>query len=322
MSFEQFWDDYRTVLDDGLDEQPDGTANAPLLAHYTSLENLENILSNNQFWLSNPLYMNDLEEVRFGVVIGSNLVHSNDRLRAALLSDTRRAVFYDAFSDCFTHYDREQVLDLYVMCFSEHDAKDSDGRLSMWRGYGDNGKGAAIAFDVSGVEDTDGSPFVLAPVQYATQSQRMVWLNEKIVAVSDFIDANEVADECLNSVASALSERIVLFAIFSKHIGFEEEHEWRLAYLRDRDKDDVMSPYLSYANGSRGLQPKLKLDIKPIKGALSDGVSLDSMVDRIIVGPSVSSPLLRMATERMLKASGKENFLQRLKMSSIPYRDG
>lgn len=239
MSFEQFWDDYNTVLDDGLRERPDGAANAPLLAHDTSLENLENILSNNQFWLSNPLYMNDLEEVRFGVVNGANLVHSNDRLRAVFLSDTRRAVFYYAFSDCFTHYDREQVLDLYVMCFSEHDAKDSDGRLSMWRGYGDNGKGAAIVFDVSGVEDTDGFPFVLAP-------------------------------------------------------------------------------YLSYANGAKGLQPKLKLDIKPIKGALSDGVFLDSMVDRIIVGPSVSSPLLRMATERMLKASGKKNFLQRLKMSSIP----
>jgi hypothetical protein len=33
----------------------------PLLAHYTSMANLERILSTNQIWFSNPLYMNDWE---------------------------------------------------------------------------------------------------------------------------------------------------------------------------------------------------------------------------------------------------------------------
>ena len=40
----------------------------PLLAHYTSLSVLEKILKTDELWLSNPLFMNDLEEVRFGAL--------------------------------------------------------------------------------------------------------------------------------------------------------------------------------------------------------------------------------------------------------------
>ncbi len=36
----------------------------PLLAHYTSIQNLEKILLNNEVWFSNPLFMNDIEEHR------------------------------------------------------------------------------------------------------------------------------------------------------------------------------------------------------------------------------------------------------------------
>jgi hypothetical protein len=34
-----------------------------LVAHYTTLEVLEKILGTNEIWFSNPLFMNDLEEV-------------------------------------------------------------------------------------------------------------------------------------------------------------------------------------------------------------------------------------------------------------------
>jgi hypothetical protein len=40
----------------------------PLLAHYTSIATLESILSNEEVWFSNPLYMSDIEELRFGVL--------------------------------------------------------------------------------------------------------------------------------------------------------------------------------------------------------------------------------------------------------------
>jgi hypothetical protein len=44
-----------------------------LLAHYTSVEVAEKILRDEEVWLSNPLYMNDLEEMRAGIGLGSQL---------------------------------------------------------------------------------------------------------------------------------------------------------------------------------------------------------------------------------------------------------
>lgn len=56
----------------------------PLLAHYTSLSTLEKILETDEVWFSNPLFMNDLEEVRFGVLRGVDLV-----LQSQEISDAR-----------------------------------------------------------------------------------------------------------------------------------------------------------------------------------------------------------------------------------------
>ena len=42
--------------------------NHPLLAHYTSIDVIEKILRSEEIWFSNPLFMNDLEEMRFGML--------------------------------------------------------------------------------------------------------------------------------------------------------------------------------------------------------------------------------------------------------------
>lgn len=55
----------------------------PLLAHYTSIDALESILSKNEIWFSNPLYMNDLEELRFVILEGANAFRQDERIRSA-----------------------------------------------------------------------------------------------------------------------------------------------------------------------------------------------------------------------------------------------
>src|SRR5262245_56446231 len=44
-----------------------------LLAHYTSVQVVEQILRNDEIWLGNPLYMNDLAEMRAGILLGSQI---------------------------------------------------------------------------------------------------------------------------------------------------------------------------------------------------------------------------------------------------------
>jgi hypothetical protein len=46
----------------------------PLLAHYTSIRVMEAIFQTNKIWLSNRLFMNDLQEVRFGLREGQRLL--------------------------------------------------------------------------------------------------------------------------------------------------------------------------------------------------------------------------------------------------------
>jgi hypothetical protein len=58
------------------------TKNPPLLAHYTSIGTLEKILQINKIWFSNPLFMNDLQEMRFGLNEGREFWRLSDAPRA------------------------------------------------------------------------------------------------------------------------------------------------------------------------------------------------------------------------------------------------
>lgn len=55
----------------------------PLWAHYTSVATLEKILLANEVWLSNPLYMNDWEELRFGLNAGAEKFRTHIALKEA-----------------------------------------------------------------------------------------------------------------------------------------------------------------------------------------------------------------------------------------------
>lgn len=58
---------YFLKLWDDLDESDEFYNRKPHLAHYTSIGGLEKILLSNELWFANPLYMNDHEEVGFGI---------------------------------------------------------------------------------------------------------------------------------------------------------------------------------------------------------------------------------------------------------------
>ena len=54
-----FWSDYRP--EENFPEK------RPFLAHYTFLYTLEKMMINDELWLSNPLNMNDIDELIFGI---------------------------------------------------------------------------------------------------------------------------------------------------------------------------------------------------------------------------------------------------------------
>lgn len=292
----------------------------PLVAHYTSLEVLEKILSNEEIWFSNPLFMNDWEEVRFGIIHGTNLVKQSQAVVKALGTPERYAKFIEHLDFFIGYFEQEHLLDTYIFCLAEHDHKNTDGLLSMWRGYGGNGKGAAIVFDTSKITALDGSALIIARVHYGTAQERITWLEKNAENFASIIAANAIPDDKLYLTAHAVFDRIKLFALFTKHNGFHEEREWRVVYLVDRDPAQKLKPMLHYFNGPRGVEPKLRFKVQPLKGVTGDDLSLEKIVCQIILGPSQAAELTKRSVIRMLEVIKKPALVDRVVMSTIPFR--
>ncbi len=132
-----------------------------MLAHYTSIRVMESILSTSEIWFSNPLFMNDMQEMRSGLQEGTRFFSTKEPLlKAAGGNQTRAAILQKLYFYYHTHFDEEQAFDTYVFCLTEHDAEDNDGLLSMWRGYGQHGNGAALVFDPSKLTLIPSSPLI------------------------------------------------------------------------------------------------------------------------------------------------------------------
>lgn len=190
----------------------------------------------------------------------------------------------------------------------------------MWRGYGGNGNGAVIVFDTAKLTDLPSSSLIIAPVEYGSTQERIDWIDNKLKEFSALLVKLKLKDEHLYLGAFAIFERIKLFSIFTKHHGFSEEQEWRVAYLKNRDEESKLTPMISYAIGRHGVEPKLKLKLEPIEGHMPEGVSLNEFVHQIILGPSISTPLAKAAFERMLEKVDKPGLKSKVMASTIPFR--
>jgi len=294
----------------------------PLLAHYTSIDVLEKIMKTDEIWLSNPLFMNDLEEVRFGVQQGATLfLQSHAISEACAGSENRVQILRNAFSHYYRQFDQEHAFDTYVFRLSQHDPTNTDGLLSMWRGYGGQGNGAALVFKTDFVtQDNLASPLILTRVHYDSAEKRIQWLNNKLMQWWQILKTGSIPDDKLYIAAYLFFQTIKFFALKSKHDGFKEENEWRIIYMPERDPQGVWKEKFKqhYVIGKRGVEPKLIFKIEPLN--LSQTWKFGDILDRIILGPSLSSWLARRSIERMLETIGKPEFREKVSASQIPLR--
>jgi hypothetical protein len=303
-----------------IETENDFPSKTPLLAHYTSISVVERIVANNEIWFSNPLFMNDFEELRFGVNEGMAACFESDDLARVAQSLGIEEQLFLSMQQHQRRFNEREAFDTYVLCFSEHVAGDRDGSLSMWRGYGANGSGAAIVFDTSRLKADDGGPLVLSHVVYATGDQRRDWLKKKMLMIAQALAGESLSRENVWSLSYAIFERIKLFALFTKHVGFKEENEWRAVYMLSRDPAKRLEKFFNYFVGPRGIEPKLKFKIEPIDGITPPDFHLSQIVHRIILGPTVSDELSVASMRRMLKVNGVSELGDRLIASSTPYR--
>ncbi len=173
----------------------------------------------------------------------------------------------DFFIRYYAQFDQVHAFDTYVFCLSLHDAKNTNGLLSMWRGYGRRGNGAALVFNTDFITgENPNSPLILTRVIYDTENGRVEWLKNRMSLWCQILKAHNIPDEKLYIAASHLFETIKFYALKSKHDGFSEEQEWRMIYIPERDTNEEFKALrqFHYVVGPRGMEPKLILKICPI----------------------------------------------------------
>lgn len=313
-----FIDKYESLAWSDIDDKNSFPTKRPILAHYTTISTIESILRNKEIWLSHPLLMNDFEEMRWGITEGSKQFVTNDALRKACKTSARHQKLVARFEDLIAKFSTSDSRDIYISCFCEHKKDDEDGLLSMWRAYGANGGGAALIVDTARLTPAPDSPLVLHPITYSSTENRIKWISQKLDELSKLITHKNPTNEELAAASETFFERLKLFSIFTKHIGFEEENEWRLAYIGDRDNNKTYKPMISYAILSSGIQPKLKLKLDGVSNDIQANVT--DIVTHILLGPTASAPLSVMAMQLMLQSIDKGDLAEGIKTCSTPYR--
>ncbi|KIP88762.1 MULTISPECIES: DUF2971 domain-containing protein [Pseudomonas] len=102
---------------------------------YATADTFENMLQSQELWFSDLRKMNDWDEYAAGFRIANELIADEFPQYASILGE----ISPERMSDLFM---------VLICSFSSH-----GDCLSMWRGYGENGKGAAIGYDTHEIEN-------------------------------------------------------------------------------------------------------------------------------------------------------------------------
>lgn len=174
-------------------------------------------------WATAAPYLNDAVEFQHGQ---KALLSACERARGHLEADGSEVcgLLLDAIA-------RTEGLDVFCACFS------ADGdHLGQWRGYGDNGRGCALGFDMG--ELRDGVNGLSGWLVYGDDAhcdlQNAVGdrLVEELIAVLSRVRPREAAaqEEFDSSVLSALCRLLPALFLLFKDYSFRDEMEYRVVY--------------------------------------------------------------------------------------------
>ena len=104
----------------------------------------------------------------------------------------------------------------------------------------------------------------------------------------------------------------------TKHPGFFEEREWRILYNPAVDKSEVIKDSVDSIGGIPQRVCKLSLEERPELGI--NGISLPSLINRVIIGPTLYPFDVAEALTILLERAGVENAASKVFVSNIPLR--
>jgi hypothetical protein len=288
-----------------LEEEP-----APaMIYHYTNDAGLRGIIETGQLWLTDIFNLNDPTELRYGLKPATEIMESEaDKGGPEVKQFTKNmAAMLQGGVEKVAHY--------FVCCFSR-----TGDDLGQWRAYADNGRGYALGFDGSTLEQaftrvgtTPISGPMTFPVTYG--DDRLREMQRQIISkVIPLLSApygrdlpNGAINKYMSELSVSLSVPLLRSALFFKHKAYTHEQEYRFLYLY-----------------RAGIVPDLKFRSRPhslIRYKEFDwrGVAADALKE-IIIGPAADRGLAPSFVSDCLRAFHSATGTVDIKQSDIPYR--
>ena len=280
------------------------------LYHYTTIDGLVGIFSQEKLWATSIFHLNDKSELTLAAgMFGEGI----DELakRTALppepakappdyQADPRRQ-FLTALAGVV---DIAPEVPIFVSSFSE--ARD---QLSQWRGYCSGAYGFCIEFDPAQLEkSSERQRFLLARCIYNEDKQKRLiteYIKQDIEPRLSVINDANLERNLMESVL-----QIFLILPILKHDAFSEEKEWRLIGTLK-----AAGRRLKFRSGRTTVIPYYEFELtaeKDSKGTLP--------VKSIIVGPTPNEAQALQAVRTLLKQKRMPDQVE-VVPSRIPYRE-
>lgn len=293
------------------------------LAHYTTIDVLEKLFQSKELWFSRVSEMNDIEEVLKGKQLiydyATDETHIGRSLWAIRLWNEELS---DRLNAEFLRKSHEDIEDTFISCWSgdDDDFVGAHDNLTMWRAYGDDGKGVAIVLNAQIlISSLQGSEVQVLPVYYETPEEFRIraenFFRDFAINLLSLNFENPLTDEQMRAIVEAFSELCFFLAVTHKHPGFKEEREWRLVWTKNRLHGRELDPYLRSVRIGDKIAEKLCVPISPEHIA-----DYRWVLHEIMVGPSENATVNINGIRQLLRQNNYEHVERMVYQSRIPYR--
>lgn len=272
-------------------------AHPDVIYHYTTAAGLHGIVTSGILRRTNYSFLNDSQEVRFGLDLATRILDSVARSSSGPAADIFAGA-KEILAGATT------LADYYLACFCE----DGD-LLSQWRGYGNAEARYCIGFDVEELIAQGVSPHSVIYDPEEQEERVRTDIGHAQDAITKALPRGEQSEAdrtAAKTIRTVLTRRLMSQLHRFKHSGFSEEQEWRIVGFQlshigvdFQPAGGILRPFTNVVVG-KGEPPRLP-------------------IVEVVVGPSRRPERSLKAAKLLLASRGYKTV--KVRDSKLPFQD-
>lgn len=291
-------------------------------AHYTSAQVAMDIIKARDedrcLWLRNAMLMNDFSEIEYGQQL-LRLALTNEQLCNRLIEACNG--IHGSILSVFDVMDQEVYAikrSTYLLSLALHKGSElNQGKLSMWRAYGGDANVCILLNPEAFMTPQTAYDVVIAPVDYGGPGKFVAGIAHIVEAMIANRDALRQLDP--ETIKINLKYAVDVMILSTKHPGFEEENEWRIIH-RAQQSPVADSPPSKIVSINGIVQKVFYLPMKNIPDHQVQNADINSLIFRIIIGPTPNADLVWEWFVTLLNEHGISDAANKVIACNIPLR--